>query len=98
MWAGFDEKVRQAFRQRFMEIVAGMQVGRPLAKEKVHYDQGIGKAKVKKPNPGWRGYFFQDGQERYVTHFTQKNEDEHASEIEKALAAKAAHMARKGKK
>lgn len=84
-------KNRAKLGHRFDEIVA---IGHHLPKEKVHYDQGIGKAKVKYPSPGWRACFFQDGNTRYVTHISLKD-DNHDQEIEKALKARAEHMTRK---
>ncbi|MCC7406756.1 MAG: hypothetical protein IT442_01710 [Phycisphaeraceae bacterium] len=94
VWANLDEKVRQALRQRFMEIDIGRKSGKPLPWEKVHYTDGIGKAKLRKPNPGWRAFFFRDGNTHYVTHIHRKDND-HDKHIESAKRARAEHLSRR---
>jgi hypothetical protein len=90
-WNDMQEQVRQKFRVRFMEIV----VTPLLPKEKCHYSEGIGKAKVKYPSPGWRALFFRDGAIRYITHFDLKGDHDHDTQIMIALRAQNEHVKRK---
>jgi len=79
-------------------IVAARDSGRPLAKELCFFDKGIGKAKVKKPSPGVRLWFFQDGADYCVSQITWKDEakGEHSDQISIGLQAKAEQRERMG--
>jgi hypothetical protein len=96
MWEEeLDERWRQRLIHRFREILAAIECHRPLPREKVHYDRGIGKAKVLTPRPGCRAVFFRDRQLRCITHFSRKGEQDHDEQITTALRARAEHMRRK---
>ena len=92
-WRQLTAPCRGSFRARFMSIVGGAR----LPSQKFRCKKGIGYAKVRTPNPGWRGFMFRDGSEWFVTHFAPKQSLNYAYEIEVALEAKKEHMERKSR-
>lgn len=85
---------RHKLDYRFREIAVAESQGKRLPKEKHFTDRGIGKAKVLKPSPGWRAFYFRDGDTRYVTRIALKGDD-HDQQIQAALEARAEHESRR---
>lgn len=78
-----------------MEISVVEGDGKRLHHTKAYYDGPIGKAKVVHPSPGWRGMFFRDGADRYVTHFSNKGDASHKKDMKDANSARDEHFRRK---
>jgi hypothetical protein len=80
---------------RFLQITVKEDQGGRLHHLKCYYDGPIGFAKVREPSPGLRAMFFRDGNDRYVTHFNDKADEDHQRDKTLALQARAEHFKRK---
>lgn len=97
VWEALDERVRQAFRVRFMYVDQGAFTGKRVSHWLVYEEGGVGKAKVTRPSPGWRAWYFRDGKEHFVAHITDKADEDHETDMKLAQSAKQEHMAQKAK-
>lgn len=86
-WDG-EADLRGRFMVRFMEITASLNGGRMLPHEKVFCRNGVCKAKLRRPSPGWRAWFIRQGQTCYLTHFT-KGTSKGEQDEQEAVALKA---------
>lgn len=86
---GLGAKLQATFTARFKEITAAARENRRLGRSKAYYFRGGGKAKVTHPNPGWRGWWFRDGDTRYVTHFTKGSTGDGDEQAEEAIVHRA---------
>lgn len=98
-WDAIGDGYRARVWVRMKSIRAARGDSRPLPKEFCFFDRGIGKAKVKKPSPGVRVWFFQDGSDYYVSQITYKDEakSEHDTQIDIGLQAREEHRAKRKK-
>jgi len=92
------EKIRQIFRVRFEEITVVERNGRRLHLSKCYYKGPIGRAKVVYPSPGWRAMFFRDGNERCVSNFSNKGDNDYNKDMKDAHQARNEHFAKKAKR
>ena len=91
------ENIRAIFWVRFREINSTESSGRRMQHTKAYYDGKIGKAKVVHPSPGWRTMYFRDGNERYITHTSNKGDDDHKKDMQIANVAREEHFSLKVK-
>ena len=96
---GLNATLQATFVARFAEIRVAAEANCLLGKSKAYDFRGGGKAKITHPNPGWRGWWFRDGDTRYVTHFTKGSTSDGDEEAEEATVATAReeHRSRKTK-
>lgn len=96
-WSTLDDGIKGAFLARFEEITVTEGQGRRVFAGKAYYDGPIGFAKIVHPSPGWRAMYFRDGNDRYVSNWTDKGDQNHNRDKAIAMKAREEHFIRKEK-
>lgn len=96
-WDNVNPEVRAKLRGVLSRIRIATLAGERLPKNVVEWDDGVNKAKRQEPNPGWRAWFFRDGDTFFVTHFYDKGHDNHDKQKRVALKAKSEHLENKAR-
>ncbi|MBL0870489.1 MAG: hypothetical protein IBJ18_07940 [Phycisphaerales bacterium] len=92
VWKSLPPRARAAFYVRFCEISQMGINGTRLPFEKCYELNGVGKAKIHKPNPGWRAWYFRDGNNRYIVLVVDKSHEKQSRDEETAQDVKDAHF------